>query len=75
MDVQEFEYELPKERIAQFPSGERDSSRLLVLRRDGGERSHGVFSQLDEWLKPGDLLIVNDTKVIPAASSMIWAQI
>jgi len=66
MDVREFEYHLPRERIAQFPSEERDQSRLLVLERDTGRVHHALFHHLAEWLDPGDLLVLNDTRVIPA---------
>lgn len=66
MDVREFDYHLPRERIAQFPSEERDRSRLLVLERDKGEVHHVLFHHLVEWLDPGDLLVLNDTRVIPA---------
>lgn len=66
MDVREFDYYLPRERIAQFPSEERDQSRLLVLERDKGHLHHVLFHHLVEWLDPGDLLVLNDTKVIRA---------
>ena len=66
MDVKDFYYELPEELIAQDPLKERSSSRLLVLNRDTGELEHRVFKDIIEYLNPGDCLVLNDTKVIPA---------
>ena len=66
MNLEEFNYELPQSLIAAFPSGDREGSRLLVLRRQTGEIFHSVFSDLGEFLDPGDLLVLNDTKVFPA---------
>ena len=66
MDVKDFYYELPKELIAQDPLEDRSSSRLLVLNKDTGETEHRVFRDILDYLKPGDCLVVNDTKVIPA---------
>ncbi len=66
MDVRQFDYHLPRERIAQFPSEERDQSRLLVLERDSGKVHHVLFHHLVDWMDPGDLLVLNDTRVIPA---------
>jgi S-adenosylmethionine:tRNA ribosyltransferase-isomerase len=66
VDLKEFDYELPESLIAAFPSREREKSRLLVLRRDTGEMVHNIFSDLGEFLDPGDLLVLNDTKVFPA---------
>jgi S-adenosylmethionine:tRNA ribosyltransferase-isomerase len=62
----DFEYDLPPELIAQRPRDPRDRSRLMVLRREGGEMSHHVFDELPELLRAGDLLVLNDTRVIPA---------
>ncbi len=64
--VSEFDYELPPERIASYPAECRDESRLLVLRRETGELSHHVFSDIEALLRPGDVLALNDTRVIPA---------
>lgn len=61
-----FDYDLPPSRIAQMPASPRDSSRLLVMDRSGGEREHREFRELPELLEAGDLLVVNRTKVIPA---------
>ncbi len=61
-----YDYELPREFIAQHPPAKRDSSRLLVLDRADGRFSHRHFSDLLDYLKPGDVLVLNDSKVIPA---------
>jgi S-adenosylmethionine:tRNA ribosyltransferase-isomerase len=66
MDLNEFSYELPKFLIAAYPTREREASRLLVLRRESGQILHSVFSELGNFLVPGDLLALNDTKVFPA---------
>lgn len=62
----EFTYELPPERIAQAPAEPRDGSRLMVVDRRSHEVGEGVFRDLARFLEPGDLLVANDTKVIPA---------
>ena len=62
----DFDYHLPPERIAQHPAPERDSSRLLVLDRATGAVRHARFSDLPQQLRRGDLLVVNDTRVLPA---------
>ncbi|MCI8483698.1 MAG: tRNA preQ1(34) S-adenosylmethionine ribosyltransferase-isomerase QueA [Lachnospiraceae bacterium] len=66
MDVKDFYYELPPELIAQDPLEDRSSSRLLVLHKDTGELEHTGFKQIAEYLQPGDCLVLNNTKVIPA---------
>lgn len=66
MKTDSFNYILPKELIAQMPSGKRDESRLLVLDRKSNEISHKRFYEIIDFLNPGDVLIINDTKVIPA---------
>ncbi|HNR47079.1 MAG TPA: S-adenosylmethionine:tRNA ribosyltransferase-isomerase, partial [Anaerolineaceae bacterium] len=66
MRTADFDYHLPPERIAQTPVEPRDSSRLLVLSRRGGALEHSVFSQIGQYLHPGDILVVNQTRVIPA---------
>lgn len=66
MKTSDFNYELPKELIAQDPLTDRDSSRLLVLDKKTGKTSHRHFTDIREYLKPGDCLVINDTKVIPA---------
>lgn len=62
----DFYFELPQELIAQDPLEDRSSSRLLVLERDTGAVSHHVFREIADYLKPGDCLVLNNTKVIPA---------
>jgi S-adenosylmethionine:tRNA ribosyltransferase-isomerase len=62
----DFDYHLPPDRIAQHPASRRDASRLLALDRSSGEVTHHVFADLPKLLRPGDLLVVNDTRVIPA---------
>ena len=66
MDVKDFYYDLPQELIAQDPLEDRSSSRLMVLDRKTGEVEHKVFKDIVEYLKPGDCLVINNTKVIPA---------
>ena len=66
MKVTDFTFDLPEELIAQDPLEDRASSRLLALDRVTGERSHRHFRDIKEYLKPGDCLVINDTKVIPA---------
>lgn len=66
MELKEFTYELPRSLIAAFPSEDRAAARLMVVDRRRGEIFHGAFSSLGEFLRPGDLLVFNDTKVLPA---------
>jgi S-adenosylmethionine:tRNA ribosyltransferase-isomerase len=66
VQASDFDFPLPEELIAQTPAPARDQSRLLVLRRDTGERRHVPFAALPEFLRAGDLLVLNDSKVIPA---------
>ena len=66
MKVEDFDYNLPEELIAQTPLKVRDSSRLLVLNKKTGEVEHKVFHDIIDYLKPGDTLVLNDTKVLPA---------
>lgn len=65
--VADFDYELPPDRIAQAPARPRDASRLMVLQRATGAVSHHRFRDLPDLLRPDDLLVLNDTRVIPAA--------
>ncbi len=62
----DFDYDLPPERIAQYPLEPRDSSRLLVMGKGNGKLAHHLFRDLPGFLLPGDLLVFNDTRVIPA---------
>lgn len=64
--IDEYNYQLPPELVAQYPLRERDASRLLVLRRDKGEIRHARFQDLSDWLDNDDVLVVNDTRVFPA---------
>lgn len=66
MNLHDFYYELPQELIAQDPLEDRSSSRLMVLNRETGKIEHRIFRDILEYLHPGDCLVVNDTKVIPA---------
>ncbi|HUH17260.1 MAG TPA: tRNA preQ1(34) S-adenosylmethionine ribosyltransferase-isomerase QueA [Methylomirabilota bacterium] len=67
--VDDFGYDLPPGAIAQVPAEPRDASRLLVLDRVDGMRHHSRFREIGEWLRAGDLLVVNDSRVIPARLS------
>ena len=66
MDVKDFDYELPEELIAQDPLEDRSSSRLMVLDKSTGDVEHRTFKDILEYLRPGDCLVINNTKVIPA---------
>lgn len=66
MKVSEFNYELPEELIAQTPLEKRDESRLMVLNREKQTIENKTFKDIIEYLKPGDVLVRNNTKVIPA---------
>ena len=66
MKTRDFFYELPQELIAQTPLPRRDASRLMLLDKRSGEVRHSVFSRLPEYLRPGDCLVMNDSRVLPA---------
>ena len=66
MNVNDFDYVLPEELIAQTPLVKRDSSKLLMMDKNTGEVKHEVFSNIIDYLEKGDVLVLNDTKVIPA---------
>lgn len=66
MQLKDFEYNLPKELIAQDPIKKRDESRLLVIDKKTGELSHHIFKDIINYFEPGDTLVLNETKVIPA---------
>ena len=66
MKTEDFDYELPEELIAQTPLKDRTASRLLVLDRKTGEIEHTEFHEIINYLNKGDVLVINDTKVIPA---------
>jgi len=66
LTTRDFHYELPQELIASHPLEERSASRMMVIHRDTGQIEHRMFRDLQEYLNPDDLLILNDTRVIPA---------
>lgn len=66
MKTKDFYYELPPELIAQTPLERRDASRLMLLDKETGEVRHSVFSELPRYLRPGDALVINDSRVLPA---------
>ena len=66
MNVTDFDYNLPEELIAQTPLKKRDSSKLLVLDKNNGNIKHETFSNITNYLRSGDVLVLNDTNVIPA---------
>ena len=66
MKTSDFNYYLPKERIAQQPISPRDHSRLFILNRKTGETKHKKFYEIGDFLQPGDVLVLNNSKVIPA---------
>ena len=66
MKTSDFNFELPEELIAQDPLADRSSSRLLMVDKQTGEWKHEVFRNIIDYLKPGDCLVLNNTKVLPA---------
>ena len=66
MGIEDLDYDLPPERIAQRPAARREGSRLLVVERATGRLHDRRFDEIAEWLRPGDSLAVNETRVIPA---------
>jgi S-adenosylmethionine:tRNA ribosyltransferase-isomerase len=66
LKTSDFDYDLPQELIAQSPADRRDSSRLMVIDRSSGSIDHKIFSDISEYFGPNDLIVMNDTKVIPA---------
>ncbi|HHE08131.1 MAG TPA: tRNA preQ1(34) S-adenosylmethionine ribosyltransferase-isomerase QueA [Chlorobaculum parvum] len=66
MRVEEFDYTLPEERIATYPPAERGSTKLIVLDRAADSIEHSAYASLHEWLRPGDLLVLNNSRVIRA---------
>ena len=66
MRVKDYWFDLPKEQIAQDPLPDRSSSKLMVLDKDTGEVTHKIFTDIIDYLEPGDCLVLNNTKVIPA---------
>ena len=66
MKTSDFYFDLPEELIAQEPLADRASSRLMVVHKDSGKREHRHFRDIKEYLRAGDCLVINNTKVIPA---------
>ena len=66
MNTKDFYYELPPELIAQTPAAVRDQSRLLVYHKDSGDIEHKIFHDVIDYLNPGDALVINETRVLPA---------
>ena len=66
MKTHDFYYDLPEELIAQTPLDQRDTSRLLALNKETGKREHLHFYDLPKFLRPGDCLVMNDSRVLPA---------
>ncbi len=66
LKTSDFDFDLPQELIAQHPTEERDAARLMVVHRKTGEIEHRIFRDITEYLRPGDVLVINDSTVIPA---------
>ena len=66
LKTSDYDFALPAELIAQDPPAERSSSRLLVLDKETGQTAHHRFRQITDFLRPGDCLVLNNTRVIPA---------
>jgi S-adenosylmethionine:tRNA ribosyltransferase-isomerase len=66
MNIDHFDFYLPEQLIAQTPLANREASRMLMLERTTGAISHRMFTDMLDYLRPGDLLVMNDTKVLPA---------
>ncbi len=65
MKLYDFDYDIPDSQIAQHPLHERDASRLLVLHKSTGRLEHRIFRNISDYLNPGDVLVLNDTRVVP----------
>ncbi|MBR5260080.1 MAG: S-adenosylmethionine:tRNA ribosyltransferase-isomerase, partial [Eggerthellaceae bacterium] len=66
MKTEDFNYNLPEELIAQEPAAERDGCRMLVMDRETGALEDRIFRDIEEYLRPGDLIVANETRVLPA---------
>ncbi len=66
MNVTDFDFYLPEELIAQYPLEKRDEARLMVLNKETGEIEHKIFKSVVDYIKPGDCIVLNDTRVLPA---------
>jgi S-adenosylmethionine:tRNA ribosyltransferase-isomerase len=73
MKLSDFDYPLPQDRIAQTPAEPRDSSRLMLLHRQTGALGHRIFRDIADYVRPGDVLVLNQTRVIPARLPAIKA--
>lgn len=73
MRIEELDYDLPREMIAQHPSGDRSQARLLTFDRETGRMEHKLFSDIPGYLKTGDVLVVNDSRVFPARLQAVKA--
>ena len=65
MKLSNFNYDLPKELLAEYPSDQRDESRLMVLHRDSGKIEHKTFKDVIDYFEDGDSFVLNNTKVFP----------
>ena len=72
MKTSDFYFDLPEELIAQEPLADRASSRLMVVHKDSGKREHRHFRDIKEYLRAGDCLVINNTKVLPAIHGRFW---
>ena len=70
--LDDYNYELPAELIAQYPLVERDRSRLLLLNRQTGSREHRLFADLDQFLEPQDVLVINNTAVVALMTPYVY---
>ena len=66
MNIEEYNYDLPQELIAQTPLKNRSDSKLLIMDKNNGERKEDIFKNVIDYITPNDILVLNDTKVIPA---------
>src|SRR4030043_962319 len=66
MRIEEFDYHLPRSLIAQYPSAQRGETSLMILRRETGVIEHQTFQDITKYLRAGDLLVMNNTRVLPA---------
>ena len=75
MKTSDFDYDLPQELIAQEPAAVRDACRMLVMDRETGAIEDRIFRDIIDYLEPGDLLVANETRVLPAQTSALPAAI
>jgi S-adenosylmethionine:tRNA ribosyltransferase-isomerase len=65
VNLTDFNYQIPEDRIAQYPLKQRDSSKLFVLHKETNSSEHRIFGDIIDYLHPGDVLVLNDTRVVP----------